>query len=239
MKRKNYLIKTLIAGIFVGEIIFFAGCFGDVEWFALFGCITMLISLALLIVFVIVKVIKKLLCRFSSKQNEASTGNAEVATQSNDSIGETITEKSDSECSEWATAFLASSFISALSEVLSSDLDLALFVAYDEDFNDRFPFIDTDGFIEVCTYREEAEKLKSHYLEHHLGHISIREITGNHKILETFKSYLEMGIRHMRFHHYDDPMEICLTNIVNPDSNNLLEIRNVSTRAQFLRELQP
>lgn len=112
-----------------------------------------------------------------------------------------------------------------------------IYVAYDEDFNKRFPFITTDGRIEVCTKLEIANALFDYYHERHLGHLCICEFSGD-RILAAFNSYQQMGIDVLRLDNGSQPIDIWFKDILEPIPENLLERRNNVTKGEFLRSLQ-
>lgn len=112
-----------------------------------------------------------------------------------------------------------------------------IYVAYDEDFNNRFPYIGTDGRIEVSTTPEIAKALLNYYHEQHLGHLSVREFSGE-QIVAAFNSYQQMGIGVLRLDNGSKPVDIWFRDILEPVPENLLERKNNGTKGEFLRELQ-
>ncbi len=112
-----------------------------------------------------------------------------------------------------------------------------IYVAYDEDFNNQFPYIGTDGRIEVSTKPEIAKALLNYYHEQHLGHLSVREFSGD-QILAAFNSYQQMGIGVLRLDNGSKPVDIWFRDILEPIPENLLERKNNGTKGEFLRELQ-
>ena len=112
-----------------------------------------------------------------------------------------------------------------------------IYVAYDEDFNNQFPYIGIDGRIEVSTQLGIAKALVDYYNEQHMGHLSIREFEKN-QIIEILNSYQKMGICVLRLDNGSKPVDIWLKDILAPISANLLEKYNNGTKGAFLRELQ-
>ena len=112
-----------------------------------------------------------------------------------------------------------------------------IYVAYDEDFNNQFPYIGTDGRIEVSTKPEIAKALLNYYHEQHLGHLSVREFSGD-QILAALNSYQQMGIGVLRLDNGSKPVDIWFRDILEPVSENILERKNNGTKGEFLRELQ-
>ena len=112
-----------------------------------------------------------------------------------------------------------------------------IYVAYDEDFNNQFPYIGTDGRIEVSTKPEIAKALLDYYHEQHLGHLSVREFSGD-QIVAALNSYQQMGIGVLRLDNGSKPVDIWFRDILDPIPENLLERRNHETKGEFLRELQ-
>lgn len=110
-----------------------------------------------------------------------------------------------------------------------------LYVLVDKDFNDTFPFIGIEGFIEVCSSIEIARNVVDYYHKQRLGHVSIREYVGAADALISFQ---KMGINIIRLDNGVKPVEINLSDILEPVSNNVIELYNVWTKNKFLRELQ-
>ncbi|MBQ2948699.1 MAG: SseB family protein [Clostridia bacterium] len=112
-----------------------------------------------------------------------------------------------------------------------------IYVAYDTDFNNQFPYMGIEGRIEVSTKPAIAKALQNHLHEQHLGHVSIREFEGK-QIAETLRSYQRMGIRVLRLDNGCKPIDIWFKDILEPVSDNLMERCNNSVKGAFLRELQ-
>ncbi len=109
------------------------------------------------------------------------------------------------------------------------------YVLIDKDFNDQFPFIGTDGRIEVCSSLEIAQAVGNYYHEQKLGHVAIREYTG---VADALKSFQKMGIAVVRLDNGVKPVDIWLKDILEPVSSNVIEADNIGAKGMFLRELQ-
>ena len=112
-----------------------------------------------------------------------------------------------------------------------------IYIAYDEDFNNNYPYITGDGRIEVLTNPILANSLANHYNTCHFGHVSIREISSN-QISEIIESLYSIGINAMRIDNGSMPIDVSLSDIIDSKQTNLLEIINRDTKGLFLRELQ-
>lgn len=112
-----------------------------------------------------------------------------------------------------------------------------IYVAYDGDFSDQFPFIGTDGRMEICSRQDIALRLQNYYSTEHLGHITMRKIE-RAEIPDTFRQYINSGISVFRLDNGVTPVDIWFHDFLPRENAALLDEQNRSMRALFLRQLQ-
>lgn len=112
-----------------------------------------------------------------------------------------------------------------------------LYLIMDEDFNNSFPYIGTDGRIELCSTEEAAEALKAYLHKNYMGHVSIKKIPGK-EIPEELTRLSDLGIAILRLDNGVEPVEIWFRDFLDRETTSLLEKENSAIAQMLLRDLQ-
>lgn len=113
----------------------------------------------------------------------------------------------------------------------------ALYVAYDEDFNPRWPFMGADGRPEVFTTPELAEAARNHFAQVHEGRFRVVKIE-NEKLPEFWQSLSRLGIGLFRLNNGRNPVELKVEDVQRKKPGSVIDDANAGMRNMMLRNLQ-
>lgn len=113
----------------------------------------------------------------------------------------------------------------------------AIYVAYDEDFNPRWPFMATDGRPEIFTYEPLAHAARDQFLKMHDGRFRVVKIE-KEKLPEFWQSLSRLGIGLFRLNNGRNPVELKVEDVQRKKPGAVIDDANAGMRNMMLRELQ-
>lgn len=112
-----------------------------------------------------------------------------------------------------------------------------IYIAFDEDFDSNYPYIRTDGRIEICTSLEKANYLKDYLEKYSKGHISIKKILKS-DIKSFFDYFQHIGIYALKLDSLFNSIDLWFKDFYEFNHDGQIDNNNRIMRGFFLRDLQ-
>ena len=112
-----------------------------------------------------------------------------------------------------------------------------IFVIYCKAFGKAYPFVDTDGRVEITTNKKSAQALKERLSENGTVDVTIVEYK-KEQYEKFFSEMLHNGIFVIRPDGEKSNVEIDIRDYYTNDEENILEVSNRYVRGMFIRKLQ-
>lgn len=113
----------------------------------------------------------------------------------------------------------------------------AIWVAYDEDFGNMYPYVGITGRMEVFTREEYAQSAKNYFASCHEGHLSVKKVDKN-DINKFFNDMLYMGILYFNLDNGVSTIDMSIEDFCASDGEICLDKQNKSIRSYLMRYQQ-